>query len=333
VDEVTKAAERAAGLTRQLLAFSRKQVLQPRVLDLNGTVAGLERMLRRLIGEDVVLTIRLDPALERVRADPGQMEQVLMNLVVNARDAMPRGGHLAVETANAVVDEAFARTHADLLEGRYVRLRVQDEGEGMDRETLARIFEPFFTTKEKGKGTGLGLSMVYGIVRQSGGGVWASSEPGAGSTFDIYLPVCADAPEAAAAAPAPPPEALRGSETVLVVEDDEMVRHLAVQILIAGGYQVLEAANAGEALLLAETHPSKIDLMLTDVVMPRVSGRQLADRVARLRPGMKVVFMSGYTEDAVLLHGVSEATVSFVQKPITPDALGREVRRVLDELR
>ena len=329
VEEILRATERAATLTRQLLAFSRRQVLAPRVLDLNGVVAGVDNMLRRLIGADVELRTALAPELGAVRADPGQLEQVIMNLVVNARDAMPRGGKLTLETANAELDESYALEHPAVVAGPYVMLAVSDSGVGMDAATQARVFEPFFTTKEKGKGTGLGLATVYGIVKQSGGNIWLYSEPGRGTTFKIYLPRVDQPPEQLAAAPAPR-AAPRGSETVLLVEDDEAVRALARKMLAAHGYTVLAAASGAEALKLAADHTGPIHLLVTDVVLPGMSGRELATRFQSVRPGLKVLYTSGYTDDAVVHHGVLDPGIAFLQKPFTSGTLARKVRETLD---
>ncbi|MDB4932105.1 MAG: domain S-box protein, partial [Myxococcaceae bacterium] len=330
LDEIHGAGRRASDLTRQLLAFSRQQVLQPRVVDLNEVIVGMERMLRRLIGAEVELTATRLPGLRKVLVDPGQMEQVIMNLAVNARDAMPRGGRLTIETTEAALDAAFAAAHPGLKPGPHVVLSVTDTGFGMDAATQARIFEPFFTTKEVGKGTGLGLATVFGIVRQSGGAVVVSSEPGAGATFRVYLPLQARDLSAGPASVVPGNAAPRGTETVLLVDDDERVRAVARTILRRSGYVVLEAQGGGDALLLCEQHPAEIDLLLTDVVMPRMRGPELAARLLPLRPAMRVLYMSGYTDDEVLRRGALDATIRFLPKPITPDALVRAVREALD---
>jgi PAS domain S-box-containing protein len=329
ISEVNNAAERAAGLTRQLLAFSRKQVMQPKVLDLNTVVSELEKMLRRLIGEDVGLRTALESDLGSVKADPGQIEQIIMNLAVNARDAMPQGGKITIETTNVHLDEEYAKSHIAVIPGPYVMLAVSDTGMGMDQQTQARIFEPFFTTKVAGKGTGLGLSTVYGIVKQSGGNIWVYSELGRGTTFKIYLPrVDEGAQKFERRVEAK--GALKGSETVLLAEDEEAVRTLARQLLEMYGYQVLEAANGGAALLICERHQEPIHLLITDVIMPEMSGRELADRLAQLRPDMKVLFMSGYTDNAIVHQGVLDEWADFIQKPFPTDALARKVRNVLD---
>src|SRR5881628_807776 len=329
--EIHKAADRAAGLTRQLLAFSRQQVLQPTVLEVNKLVSDLEKMLRRLLGEDVALSTRLAPTTGRVKADPGQLEQVIMNLAVNARDAMPNGGKLTLETSNVDLDESYASDHYPARAGPFVLLAVSDTGIGMNEETQAHMFEPFFTTKEKGKGTGLGLATVYGIIKQSGGFIWVYSEVGHGTTFKLYLPRVEELAERAAA-PAPArTRPARGTETVLVVEDEAPVRNVARQVLERHGYSVLEAPSAEAALDIATRYSGTIHLLLTDVVMPGLNGRELASRLADLRPDARVIFMSGYTDDAVTRHGVLEPGSAYVQKPFTPDAIARRVREVLDQ--
>ncbi len=329
IELIQRTAGRAADLTRQLLAFSRKQVLEAVVLDLNVVTAEMKDMLGRLIGEDIALVTTPTPGLGRVKADRGQIEQVVMNLAVNARDAMPQGGHLIVETANVDLDADYVRRHVGARPGPHVMLAVSDSGMGIPREIQAHIFEPFFTTKEQGKGTGLGLATVYGIVKQSGGYIEVDSAPERGTTFRIYLPrVDADAkvPERAAR-PATP---AGGTETILLVEDEDGVRELSRDILRASGYTVLEARNGPEALLLSEQHQGPLDLLLTDVVMPRMSGRELAERLAPLRPDLNVLYMSGYTDDAVIRHGVLGAGTAFLQKPFTPTALVQRVRETLD---
>ena len=329
IEEIAKAGNRAAALTNQLLAFSRKQVLQPKVLNLNRIVAEMENLLRRLIGEDVELTTNLSPELGRVKADPGQIEQALMNLAVNARDAMPHGGKLIIETANVVFDESNARIHLAGQSGRYVLLAVSDTGTGMDKQTLSHVFEPFFTTKPKGKGTGLGLSTAYGVVRQSGGNIWAYSEPGKGTTFKIYLPCiedCSDTPDPVSQTI----ESLGGGETILLAEDEEAVRKLARKVLEGYGYRILEAENAGESLMMYSQNRGTIHLLITDVVMPGLSGTELAQRIRDLDPAIKVLYVSGYTDDFMVHHGVLDAEFPFLQKPFTPDALARKVREVLD---
>ncbi len=329
IDEIRKAGMRAADLTRQLLAFSRQQVLQPKVLDFNQVLIGMEKMISRLLGADVEVTRLTASRLGKVIADPGQLEQVITNLVVNARDAMPNGGMLTFETKNVDLDEDYARQHYGVTPGPYVVFAITDTGIGMDRETQARIFEPFFTTKEGGKGTGLGLSTVFGIIEQSGGHVWVYSEPGKGTTFRVYLPR-SDAAVVEPTRSDPPPSSGRGTETILLVEDDEPVRAVACGILRRNGYRVLEASNGGEALLVCEQHGARIHLLLTDVVLPRMSGRQLVERLTPLRPEMKILFMSGYNDEAVLQHGILESDVAFIQKPLTPELLTRKIRAVLD---
>jgi signal transduction histidine kinase/CheY-like chemotaxis protein len=330
VAQIGQAAERAAALTRQLLAFSRQQVLEPKVLDLNALVAAAEHLLCRLIGEDVRLVTKLQPHLGPVRADPGQLDQVLLNLAVNARDAMPHGGTLTFETRNLELHPAYAAIQPGLRPGRYVLLAVTDTGCGMTPEVQARIFEPFFTTKGVGKGTGLGLAVVHGIVQQSGGHLEVYSLPGVGTTFKLYLPAV-EVPPAAALADGPsPPPAGRG-ETVLLVEDEDAVRAVSVLLLESLGYRVLEAANAEEALRLVGAGRQKLDLLMTDVVMPGRNGRELAEALRRENPGLKVLFQSGYTGEAVAGHGIVEAEMAFLQKPFTLDALAKRVRAVLDE--
>ena len=327
---IGKTAERAARLTQQLLAFSRKQVLQPRVLDLTEVVREMDRILQRLIGEQIDLRTVLGPDLGHVKADAGQIEQVILNLAVNARDAMPEGGRLTIETDNVELDAAYSREHAGVEPGPYVMLAVSDTGVGMDAQTQARIFEPFFTTKEQGRGTGLGLATVYGIVQQSGGHIWVYSEPGRGATFKVYLPRV----DATAEVPGPseaPITALQGTETILLVEDETEVRALARESLEAFGYTVLEARTPEEALSAFQAHPGPIHLLLTDVVMPQMSGRVLADRLVAARPSLKVVFMSGYTSNAIVHHGVLDEGTAFVQKPFTPGVLARKVREALSE--
>jgi two-component system cell cycle sensor histidine kinase/response regulator CckA len=329
VEEIRKAATRAADLTRQLLMFSRQQVIEPKVLDLNDVVTGMNKMLQRILGADVSFVFSPQQPLGRVRIDPGSIEQVIMNLVVNARDAMPTGGTLTLETANTLLDDEYAKTHYGVTPGRYVVLTVTDTGVGMDKATQTRVFEPFFTTKEAGRGTGLGLSTVFGIVQQGGGSVTLESERGKGASFKVYLPRV-DA-KIESVRPTQPPTASRGTEIVLLVEDDDQVRTVSRGILRRSGYQVLEARNAGEALLLAEAQaPGTIHLLLADVVMPQVSGPDLAKRLASIHPTMKVLFMSGYTDDNVVRHGVVRSAISFVQKPITPEMLTAKVREVLD---
>ena len=329
LEEIRKAGERATELTRQLLAFSRQQVMQPRVVELDPLLNGMEKMLRRVLGEDIALSIFIGDRLGRIFADPGQLEQVVMNLVVNARDAMPTGGKITIEAANVVLDEAYAAERVGVEAGPHVMVAVTDTGQGMDRATQQRIFEPFFTTKDQGKGTGLGLAMVFGIVQQSKGHIFVYSEVGRGTTFKVYFPRTSGSGDRPAV-PRTITASLRGAETVLLVEDEEQVRVLMRAILRRQGYNVLEAANAGEAFLICEQFPATIHLLLTDVVMPHMSGRQLADRLATLKPLMKVLYVSGYTEDSIIHHGVLEAGISFLQKPITPDALVRKVREVLD---
>jgi signal transduction histidine kinase len=328
MEEIRAAAKRAADLTRQLLTFSRQQVLEPRVVDLNDVLKTLDTMLQRILGEDVTLVTRLASTAATVRIDPSGLDQIVMNLVVNARDAMPTGGKLTVETAIVVLDASYAACHFGVTAGPHVALTVRDAGTGMTQETLARIFEPFFTTKETGKGTGLGLATVFGIVQQSGGCIDVLSTAGEGTTFHVYLPYVDD--EVDLAAPTRVPTTLRGSETVLLVDDDEAVRAVAARILKRGGYNIIEARGGDEALLIAESHRGEIHLLVTDVVMPDIGGVELARRLTTVRPAVKVLCMSGYTADTILRHGVEEETMAYIQKPFTPESLATKVREVLD---
>jgi PAS domain S-box-containing protein len=329
LEEIRAAGERAAALTRQLLAFSRRQILQPQTIDINRLIRQLEKLLRRLISEDVELVTALADDLLAVQVDPASLEQVLINLAVNARDAMPVGGRLTIETSNVELDAAYAEQHATVVPGRYVMFAVSDTGHGMDKATQARVFEPFFTTKEQGKGSGLGLATVYGIVKQSGGYIWVYSEPGHGTVFKVYLPPADAAAARVAAPPAGKSGADRGWETVLLVEDEDAVRALAREVLRRHGYTVLEARHGLDALRVAERHPDDIHLMITDVVMPPLSGRDLAERLVVERRTMKVLFMSGYTDHAVVHRDLTAGT-AFLQKPFTPDVFARKVRSVLD---
>ncbi|MEA2206895.1 MAG: two-component system, cell cycle sensor histidine kinase and response regulator CckA [Blastocatellia bacterium] len=327
VEQISKAGHRAAALTRQLLAFSRKQVLQPKLLDLNIVVGDMDKMLKRLIGEHIEMRSLLEPALGIVKADPGQVEQVLVNLVVNARDAMPAGGKLTIETGNVLLDGQYVHTHRAVEPGPYVMLAVSDTGIGMAADVKTRIFEPFFTTKEKDKGTGLGLSTVYGIVKQSGGSIWVYSEPGQGTTFKIYLPCVdqsADIEEVGIV-----DQDYTGAETVLLVEDEEMVRQIANEILTLNGYRVLQAAHGNEALEISRNHDGVIDVMITDVVMPLMGGPELAQTLAASRPQMQVLYMSGYTDDTIVHHGVLQQGTAFLQKPFTAEAFTRKLREVI----
>jgi len=328
IQEIRTAAERAAGLTRQLLAFSRKQVLQMRTLDLNELLTDIDKLLRRLLREDIDMVTKLDPRLGAVRADSGQLEQVVVNLAVNARDAMPGGGRLTIETRNAELDEAYTREHVPVRPGRYVMFALSDTGTGMSPETMAHLFEPFFTTKEAGKGTGLGLATVYGIVKQSGGYVWCYSELGHGTTFTVYLPRVDEPVDPLPVRVAA--RSTRGSETVLVVEDEPGLRALTRRLLEKHGYTVLEAATADAAAALARDYPGPIHLLLADVVLPGGSGRALADALLSQRADVRVLFMSGYTEDAIVHRGVLAANTPFLHKPFSADTLTAKVREVLD---
>ena len=331
LEEIKKASSRATSLTRQLLAFSRKQILQAKVIDINDIVDDMDKMLQRLIGEDINLINLLDPSPCLVKADQGQIEQVILNLAVNARDAMPVGGKLTIETGHVYLDETHVRPDDAVQSGTYVMLAVTDTGAGINPEIQKRVFEPFFTTKEVGKGTGLGLSTVYGIVKQSGGNISVYSEPGMGSTFKVYLPVVGESADSGDARPNVS-ELRPGRETVLLVEDEEMVRNLSCEILEMNGYRVLAAANGEEACRVCEVHSGEIHLMITDVVMPQMSGREVAERVAKTRPDMRVLYMSGYTDDAIVSHGVLDDKIPFLQKPFTPDSFAQKVREVLEQV-
>jgi len=329
-EEIRKAGERAASLTNQLLAFSRRQIIQPTILNVNTVIGGIEPMLGRLIGEDIELVSRLAPDLGATRGDEGQVEQIVMNLVVNARDAMPTGGKITIETRNVSLDDEAASRH-HVAAGPYVVLSVIDTGSGMTPEVKKRIFEPFFTTKPKGRGTGLGLATLYGIVQQNNGGIRVESEVGAGTTFQVYLPRAVDAPAAARTRATSVP---RGQgETVLLVEDDHRVRKLARELLVRNGYDVIEGADAEDAMRVADAHARPIDLLLTDVVMPGVSGRVLAERLIQRHPTLKVLYMSGYTDDAIVHHGVLSPDIAFLQKPFTPASFARAIRAALDSAR
>ena len=334
VEEILKAADRATALTRQLLAFGRRQVLQPQVLDLNAVVMNMDKMLRRLIGEDVQLITSLDSDLWSVKVDPGMIEQVVMNLAVNSRDAMPNGGKLTIETSNVTHDEEYASHHVSVKPGYYVMLAISDTGCGMDKETQSHLFEPFFTTKETGKGTGLGLSTVYGIIKQSEGNIWAYSEPGLGTTFKIYLPRAEKAAKAYKPKLKPKEAGVQGgTETILLVEDEEAVRSMVSKVLQNKGYTVLEAHQGNEAIEVSGRYEGSINLMVTDVIMPQMSGRELAGRLAPMRPEMHVLYMSGYPDNTIVQHGVLEPGTAFLQKPFTINALELKVREILDGAR
>ena len=327
-EEILKAADRAGALTNQLLAFSRRQILQPRVINVNALVTQTQKMLQRVIGEDVELILHLGAPVGNIKADPGHVEQAIVNLAVNARDAMPLGGTLTIETSDVVLDENYVRTHMGVKPGEFTMIAVSDTGHGMDAETRRRIFEPFFTTKEKGKGTGLGLATVYGMVKQTGGDIWVYSEPGQGTTFKLYFPrvreAVSDSAEGEAAA-----ARRSGGETILVLEDEKAVRELTVRILQQLGYTILTASSGDEALEISRSHEGAIDVLLTDVVMPNMSGRQLADRLQESRPDAKVLYLSGYTENTVVHHGVLDAGVDFLPKPFSRENLARKLREVL----
>ena len=330
LEEIRKAARRAAALTRQLLSFSRKQVLEPRIIDVNAVVMNLDKMLRSLMSENIELTAHLSGDLAAARVDPNQLEQVIMNLAINARDAMPDGGTLTIETGNATLDEDYAAKHVSAIPGDYVMLAVTDTGCGMTEETQARIFEPFFTTKPAGRGTGLGLSTVYGIIKQSGGNIWLYSEPGKGSTFKVYLPAVDSLPENIGQV-APAESLARGGGTVLVVEDDDQLRRLAHRALANNGFEVLEADRGRTALDVARRHKGVIDLLLTDVVMPDTNGRKLAETLRAARPGLRVLYMSGYPDRAIVANGMLGPGDAYVAKPFTTEAITRKVREVLEE--
>lgn len=328
-EEVLKAADRAAGVTSQLLAFSRKQVFELRTVRLNEVVANVEKLLRRLIGEDIQLITTVGPNLGWIKADPGQLEQVLMNLAVNARDAMPHGGTLTIRVAHSELDETFTRHHLDFQPGMYCALSVADSGCGMNKDTLSKLFEPFFTTKDPGKGTGLGLSIVHGIVKQSRGHILVSSEPGVGTTFNIYLP-CVEAPAEVGSTSDAVSAASSGTETVLVVEDEAQVRTLECGLLEASGYHVLSASHGGEAMQICREYPGTIHLLVTDLILPQLNGRELACQAVPIRPSMKVLYVSGYPDETLVTAGVARSKVPFLQKPFASDALLLSVRKVLD---
>jgi two-component system, cell cycle sensor histidine kinase and response regulator CckA len=330
IEEIRKAGERAARLTRQLLAFSRKQILQPKILDLNEHIAEANKMLHRLIGEHIEIVLALHPNVWKVKVDPSQLDQVLVNLAVNARDAMPHGGRLSVTTNNVVVDSETARRGGSTQSGQHVLLTVADTGVGMDEETREHLFEPFFTTKEVGKGTGLGLSTVYGIIRQSGGFITVVSEKGKGAAFKIYLPCLEEELRGFEACGDASAELPRGTETILLVEDEEVVRTMTKNILEDCGYTVLPASNGKHALEVLAAHEGAIDLLLTDVVMPQMGGRRLAERMKDVRPATRILYMSGYTDDSIIRHGVLEETAAFMEKPYSPETLARKVREILD---
>jgi two-component system, cell cycle sensor histidine kinase and response regulator CckA len=333
LEEIRKAGERAASLTNQLLVYSRRQILAPRAVNLNEIASQMETMLRRLIGEDIEFQVSLDRKVGFIKADPGQIEQVILNLVVNARDAMPKGGRLFLETDQVDMADEAACLNEPVVAGLYVRLTVRDTGVGMEDTVKNHLFEPFFTTKKTGRGTGLGLSTVYGIVRQSGGCIGVESEKGKGAAFKVYFPA---APQASGEAKVPErgddTACLSGSETILVAEDDFAVRSLVKDILKSYGYRVLEAVNGLEALEAAKGHAGKIDLLLTDVIMAQMGGRELTDRMKLIRPDLKIIYMSGYTDDAILRHGVFTKADTFLQKPFTPEGLARKIRMVLDSV-
>jgi CheY-like chemotaxis protein len=328
VMEIVKAAEKATALTKKLLAFSRQQVLRPETVDINSTVEGLRKMMRRLTGSDIELSLTLAPKLWTVAADPTELERVIMNLVLNSRDAMPGHGKLIIETANVIIDEDYASTHADTTPGPYVMISVTDTGAGMTRDVREKLFEPFFTTKEKGKGTGLGLPSVYGIVKQSGGFVWVYSEPGKGTTFKVYLPKSEETRSTSRNTPTRNRKI--GSETILLVEDDDEVRSVATRILRRNGYRVLEAGNGADALRVCEEEDEPVDLIVTDIVMPEMNGPELAEKIREKQPDARILFTSGYTEDAVIRQSFLHPGEAFIEKPFTPASLAKKARELLD---
>jgi PAS domain S-box-containing protein len=327
-EEILKAADRAAALTNQLLAFSRRQIMQPRVIEINAVVGQTESMLRRLIGEDIQLVMSLGADTGNIKADPNHIEHAIVNLAVNARDAMPLGGRITIETSNAEIDETYAKTHMGVTPGEFVMIAVSDTGHGMDSATRQNIFEPFFTTKQHGKGTGLGLATVYGTVKQSGGDIWVYSEPGQGTTFKLYFPRVAE-PVSAGLVEDPVQTYHGSSETVMLVEDETQVRDLEARVLRQLGYTVLAAANGDQAIDASRAHPGRISLLVTDVVMPNMSGKQVADALVSSRPGLRVLYLSGYTENTVVNHGVLDSNVDFLSKPFTTEALARKIREIL----
>jgi two-component system, cell cycle sensor histidine kinase and response regulator CckA len=327
-EEILKAADRAGALTNQLLAFSRRQIVKTRVMSLNDAVGQTESMLRRLIGEDVQMVMRLAPDAGNIRCDPNHIEQAVVNLALNARDAMPGGGRLVIETSNVQIDDTYVKTHMGVTPGDFVMVAVSDTGEGMDSVTRLSIFEPFFTTKKRGKGTGLGLATVYGTVKQCGGDIWVYSEPGQGTTFKLYFPRVTESPLNVVARGSEPAK-IHGGETLLLVEDEAQVRDLTARMLKTLGYKVLTAGSGDEAIRVAAAHAGKIALLISDVVMPSMSGKQVADAMAGLRPGIKVLYLSGYTEHTVVHHGVLDSTVDFLAKPFTREALSQKVHEIL----
>ena len=327
-EEIHKAAERAGALTNQLLAFSHRQIMQPRVINLNAVIGQTENMLRRLIGEDIELVMNLGADTGNIRTNPHHIEQAIVNLAVNARDAMPLGGRITIETSNTEIDETYAKTHMGVTPGEFVMIAVSDTGHGMDSATRQNIFEPFFTTKQHGKGTGLGLATVYGTVKQSGGDIWVYSEPGQGTTFKLYFPRVAE-PVSAGLVEDPVQTYHGSSETVMLVEDETQVRDLEARVLRQLGYTVLAAANGDQAIDASRAHPGRISLLVTDVVMPNMSGKQVADALVSSRPGLRVLYLSGYTENTVVNHGVLDSNVDFLSKPFTTEALARKIREIL----